>query len=198
MKTWLIILLVVIVLIIIVVGTFVGRYNRMQQLRVNIDNGWAEVQNQLMRRFDLIPNLVETVRGYAAHEQETFRAVTEARARVGGVIEISEDLLNDPAAFQRYQEAQNNLAGALQRLLMVTENYPDLKANQSFIRLQDELAGTENRISVSRRRFNEAVAEYNRTIVVFPNNMIAGMFNFERANFFEAPVETQVAPQVQF
>lgn len=198
MKNLLIILLVLVVLIIIVVGAFISRYNSMQQLRVNIDNNWAEVQNQLMRRFDLIPNLVETVKGYAAHEQETFQAVTEARARVGGVVQISDDILNDPQAFQRYQEAQNNLAGALQRLLMVTENYPELKANQSFIRLQDELAGTENRIAVARKRFNDAVADFNRAIVIFPNNMIAGMFNFERAVFFEAPPETQAAPQVQF
>ncbi len=198
MKNFLIVLLIILVIVIIIAAVFIGRYNRMQQLKVNIDNSWAEVQNQLMRRFDLIPNLVETVKGYAAHEQETFQAVTEARARVGGVIEITEDLLNDPDAFARYEEAQNNLAGALQRLLMVTENYPELKANQNFIRLQDELAGTENRIAVSRRRFNEAVAEYNRMIVIFPNNILAGMFNFERAPFFEAPVETQTAPQVQF
>ncbi|MBW6516527.1 MAG: LemA family protein [Candidatus Cloacimonetes bacterium] len=198
MKNLLIVLLIIIVVIIIFVGLFIGRYNRMQQLRVNIDQGWADVQTQLMRRFDLIPNLVETVRGYAAHEQETFRAVTEARARVGGIMEVSEDLLNDPEAFQRFQEAQNTLAGAVQRLLMVTEAYPELKANQNFIRLQDELAGTENRIAVERRRFNEAVGEYNRTIVVFPNNMIAGMFNLERAQFFEAPEETQVAPTVEF
>ena len=170
----------------------------MQQLRVNVDQSWADVQNQLMRRFDLIPNLVETVRGYATHEQETFRAVTDARARVGGIIEVSEDLLNDPEAFQRFEEAQNTLAGAVQRLLMITENYPDLKANQNFIRLQDELAGTENRIAVERRRFNEAVGQYNRTIVIFPNNLIAGMFNFERAQFFDAPETSQAAPQVQF
>lgn len=198
MKNLLIVLLVIVVIIIILVGVFVGRYNRMQQLRVNIDQGWAEVQNQLMRRFDLIPNLVETVRGYAAHEQETFTAVTDARARVGGIMEISEDLLNDPEAFRRFEEAQSTLAGAVQRLLMVTENYPELKANQNFIRLQDELAGTENRIAVGRRRFNEAVGEYNRTIVVFPNNIVAGMFNFERAQFFEAPETSQAAPQVQF
>ncbi len=198
MKKLLIILLAVIVVVIIFVGTFIGRYNRMQQLNINIDNNWAEVQSQLLRRFDLIPNLVETVRGYAAHEQETFQAVTEARSRVGGVIQVSEDLLNNPEAFQRYQEAQGNLAGALQRLLMVTENYPELKANQNFIRLQDELAGTENRIAVARKRFNDAVAEYNRTIVVVPNNIVAGMFNFEKAQFFEPPQETQVAPQVQF
>jgi LemA protein len=198
MKKSIIIILVVVVAVFIFFSSFIGRYNRIQQLQVNIENNWAEVQNQLMRRFDLIPNLVETVRGYASHEQETFRMVTEARANVGGVIQVSDDILNDPEAFQRYQQAQNELAGALQRLLMVTENYPDLKANQSFIRLQDELAGTENRIAVARKRFNDAVAEFNRSIVVFPNNIISSFFNITRANFFEAPVETQQAPQVSF
>ncbi len=198
MKNLIIVLLILVVVIFALVASFIGRYNRIQQLNVNIDNNWAEVQNQLMRRYDLIPNLVETVKGYASHEQETFQAVTEARARVGGVVEISEDLLNNPQTFQRYQEAQNSLGGALQRLLMVTENYPELKANQSFIRLQDELAGTENRLAVARKRFNDAVAEFNRSIVTFPNNMVANMFGFEKALFFEAPVETQAAPQVQF
>jgi len=194
----LIIVAVVLLIAAITIGSFIGRYNRLRQMQVNIDQGWSEVQNQLQRRFDLIPNLVETVKGYASHEQETFQAVTEARAQVGGVIQIDENLLNDPAAFQRYQQAQNNLGGALQRLLMVTENYPELKANQNFIRLQDELAGTENRIAVARKRFNDAVGEYNRNLVVFPNNIIAGFFNMTKAHFFEAPTESQQAPQVQF
>ena len=198
MKKLVIVLVVLFAIGALLVGSVIGRYNKLQQLQVSIENNWAEVQNQLMRRFDLIPNLVETVRGYASHEQETFRMVTEARASVGGVIQVSDDILNDPAAFQRYQQAQNQLAGALQRLLMVTENYPELKANQNFIRLQDELAGTENRIAVSRKRFNDAVAEFNRMIVIFPNNVLAGFFNITRATFFEAPVESQQAPRVSF
>lgn len=198
LKVILIIVAALLLIVAIIFGSTIGRYNKMRQLEVNVDQGWSEVHNQLQRRFDLIPNLVETVKGYAAHEQETFQAVTEARARVGGIVEISEDILNDPAAFQRYQQAQNNLAGALQRLLMVTENYPELKANQSFIRLQDELAGTENRIAVARKRFNDAVGEYNRALVVFPNNILAGFFGMTRRQFFEAPQEAQAAPQVQF
>jgi len=198
MKNFLIVLLIVVVQLIGLVGFTISRYNSMQQLKVDIDNSWAEVQNQLMRRYDLIPNLVETVKGYASHEQETFRMVTEARASVGGIIEVSQDVLDNPEAFQRYQQAQNTLGGALQRLLAVSENYPELKANQNFIRLQDELAGTENRIAVSRKRFNDSVAVFNRLIVVFPNNIIAGMFNFQKAIFFEAPTETQEAPRVQF
>jgi LemA protein len=198
MKKFIVVLLIIAVVIIGLVGVVIGRYNKMQQLKVSIENSWAEVQNQLMRRYDLIPNLVETVKGYAAHEQETFALVTDARARVGGVIEVSQDVLDNPEAFERFQQAQNNLSGALQRLLAVSENYPELKANQNFIRLQDELAGTENRLSVSRKRFNDSVAEFNRLIVVFPNNIIAGMFNFQKAQFFEAPVETQTAPRVEF
>lgn len=198
MKKFIVVLLIIAVVIIGLIGAVIGRYNKMQQLKVSIENSWAEVQNQLMRRYDLIPNLVETVKGYAAHEQETFALVTDARARVGGVIEVSQDVLDNPEAFERFQQAQNNLSGALQRLLAVSENYPELKANQNFIRLQDELAGTENRLSVSRKRFNDSVAEFNRLIVVFPNNIIAGMFNFQKAQFFEAPTETQTAPRVEF
>ncbi len=198
MTVVLIVLAAIVLIVAIMAGTAIGRYNRLRQLEVNVDQGWSEVQNQLMRRYELIPNLVETVRGYAAHERETFQAVTEARAQVGGMIQISDDLLEDPAAFQRYQQAQNELGNTLQRLLMVTENYPDLKANESFIRLQDELAGTENRIAVARKRFNDAVADLNRTLVTFPNNMLAGFFGIAQRQFFEAPVETQEAPQVQF
>jgi LemA protein len=200
-KTLKIVLIVAAILFLIVaimIGSTVGRYNRLRQMQVNVEQGWSEVQNQLMRRYELIPNLVETVRGYAAHEQETFQAVTQARAQVGGMINISPEIIEDPAAFQRYQQAQGQLSGALQRLLMVTENYPDLKANQSFIRLQDELAGTENRIAVARKRFNDAVAEYNRNIVIFPNNVLAGFFGMSPAQFFEAPVESQRAPEVRF
>jgi len=200
-KTLMIVLIILGVIILIAaigISTFIGKYNSLRQMEVNIDQSWSEVQNQLMRRFDLIPNLVETVKGYASHERETFQAVTEARAQVGGIVEISDDILSDPAAFQRYQQAQNNLGGALQRLLMVTENYPELKANENFIRLQDELAGTENRIAVARKRFNDSVGEFNRNIVIFPNNIIAGFFNMTTAQFFEAPQETQQAPQVQF
>lgn len=200
-KGMIIFLVIVGVLVLIAAGmtmSIIGRYNSMQQLRIETQSTWAEIQNQLMRRYDLIPNLVETVKGYAAHEQETFQAVTEARARVGGMINIDENLLNNAQAFERFQQAQNSLGGALQRLMMVTENYPELKANQNFIRLQDELAGTENRIAVSRKRFNDSVAVYNKTIIIFPNNMLSGMFGFTPINFFEAPVESQQAPQVRF
>ena len=187
MKESTIILLVVVAVVLIGVFNVIGRYNRMQQLVVEVDNGWAEVENQLNRRFDLIPNLVETVRGYAAHEMDVLTQVTEARARVGGAQGQGDRM-----------DANNELSGALSRLLVVVERYPDLKANTNFVRLQDELAGTENRLSVARRRYNEAVTILNRQIVVFPNNIVANMFGIERASFFEAPAAAQTAPQVQF
>jgi len=159
----------------------------MVQLSVDVENGWAEVENQLNRRFDLIPNLVETVRGYATHETDVLMQVTEARARIGGATTQGEQMA-----------ANNDMSSALSRLLVVVEAYPDLKANQNFVRLQDELAGTENRLSTARRRYNDAVTALNRRIVVFPNNMIANAFGIERAIFFEAPVEARTAPTVQF
>lgn len=198
MKKGVIILVIAGLVLVLFVANIIGKYNSMQVKRINVDNAFAEIENQLNRRFDLIPNLVETVKGYASHETETFQAVTEARSRVGGVMQISDEILTDPEAFNRFQRAQNDLAGALQRLLVVTENYPELKANQSFIRLQDELSGTENRIAVARQRFNNSVADYNKMLVIFPNNMIANMFNFQQAQFFEAPVESRTAPGVQF
>jgi LemA protein len=145
------------------------------------------VENQLQRRYDLIPNYVETVKGYAAHEKEVFIKVTEARSKVGSAGSISEKI-----------GANNQLSAALSRLLLVVERYPELKANTNFIRLQDELAGTENRIAVERRRFNETVKVYNVEIRSFPTNLIAAFFGFEKATFFEVPKERQEAPKVKF
>jgi LemA protein len=164
-----------------------GTYNSLVSLDEQVKTSWAQVQNQLQRRFDLIPNLVETVKGYARHEREVLTEVTNARAKVGGAGTISSQI-----------EANNELSGALSRLLVVVERYPDLKANQNFIRLQDELAGTENRIAVERRRYNEAVRQYNVKIRSFPENLVAGMFGFERAAFFEVPEAAKTAPQVKF
>jgi len=152
-----------------------------------IKGAWAQVENQLQRRYDLIPNYVETVKGYASHEKEVLLKVTEARSRVAGAGPISEKIA-----------ANNQLSSALGRLMVVVERYPDLKANTNFIRLQDELAGTENRIAVERRRFNEAVRVYNTKIRSFPTNLIAGIFGFERAAFFEVPEERQAVPQIKF
>ena len=186
-KKLLIIAAIVIIAILIPYSYLKGTYNSLVTLDEGVKAAWAQVENQLQRRYDLIPNLVETVKGYAAHEKEVFLKVTEARAKVGGATTI-----NDKIA------ANNGLSAALSRLLLVVERYPDLKANTNFIRLQDELAGTENRIAVERRRYNETVKVYNIKIRRFPTNLLAGMFGFGKAAFFEVPKERQEAPKVKF
>jgi LemA protein len=185
------------VLVLIIVFSFWGTYNKLVTLEEGVNESWSQVQNVYQRRYDLIPNLVETVKGYAEHERETFQAVTEARSRVGGVMQLNaQDLTAEN--LQRFQEAQAGLAGALQRLLVLRENYPELKANQNFLRLQDELAGTENRIAVERRRFNQTVQTYNTTIRRFPQNILAGIFGFAKKPYFEAEDTAQEAPKVEF
>ena len=164
-----------------------GKYNSFIQEQLDVENNWAEVENQLKRRYDLIPNLVETVKGYASHEKEVFTQVTEARASVGKAETRQESI-----------DANNQLTGALSRLLVTVENYPQLKANENFIRLQDELAGTENRIAVSRRRYNEAVTIYNKNISIFPNSLFAGIFNFEKEPLYKIDESEKETPQVKF
>jgi len=178
----------VIVLILLFLYSFLkGTYNRFVALDQGVKSAWAQVENQLQRRYDLIPNLVETVKGYAKQEREVLIEVTNARAKVGGAATIPDKIA-----------ANNELSSALSRLLLVVERYPDLKSNQNFLRLQDELAGTENRISVERRRYNEAVQAYNIAIKSFPANLFAGLFGFQEAPFFKAPSAAQTAPQVKF
>ena len=162
-------------------------YNTLVSQGEACDAAWSEVDNQLQRRNDLVPNLVETVKGYAKQEQDVLVKVTEARSRVAGAGTPADKI-----------QASNELSGALSRLLVVAERYPDLKSNQNFLRLQDELAGTENRISVERRRYNETVQAYNVAIRSFPANLLAGMYGFEKAAFFEAPAAAKAAPQVKF
>lgn len=187
LKTLLIILGIVAVLVIIPYSYLKGTYNSLVTMEEGIKGAWAQVENQLQRRYDLIPNYVETVKGYAAHEKEVFVKVTEARSKVGQAATVDEKI-----------QANNQLSSALSRLMVVVEQYPQLKANTNFIRLQDELAGTENRIAVERRRFNEAVKVYNTKIRTFPTNMVAGLFGFEKAEFFDVPEERQKAPKVKF
>jgi len=177
---------------------YAASYNGMVRLSEEVESRWAQVQNQYQRRYDLIPNLVETVKGYAAHEAGVLTQVTEARSRAGGVINVSDDVLTDPEAFRRFQAAQAELSGALQRLLAVAENYPDLKANQNFLALQDQLEGTENRITVERGRFNDAVREYNAFIRQFPRAMIAASAGFTAKQYFAADAAAQSAPRVSF
>jgi LemA protein len=177
---WLIALIIVVVCIFAIFTAYKNTYNSFVTLDETVSAEWAEVQNQYQRRYDLIPNLVSTVKGYASHESEVLTQVSEARASAGGQINISEDVLNNPEAFAKYQQIQDNLGASLQRLLMVTEQYPDLKADQNFLALQDQLEGTENRIAVARKRFNDAVKEYNIKIRKFPGNIIANMSGFDK------------------
>ena len=184
----LLIAVVVVIVIAFSMYSFVkGTYNTFVSLDEAVKASWAQVENQLQRRYDLIPNLVETVKGFAAQEKEVFIGITEARSKVAGANSIPEKI-----------KANNELSGALSRLLLVVERYPDIKSNQNFIRLQDELAGTENRIAVERRRYNEAVKTYNVKIRSFPENLFAGMFGFTKAAFFEVPESAKAVPKVKF
>ena len=171
-------------------------YNRMVEKQEAVTSQWGNVQNAYQRRADLIPNLVNTVKGYAEHEQETFTQVTEARAKATQTNINPENLTTE--SLQEYQQAQNQLSQALGRLLLIQENYPELKANQNFLALQDELAGTENRISVERNRFNQIAQDYNSYIRKFPQVIYAKWFKFETKAYFEATPEAQIAPEVQF
>lgn len=174
-------------------------YNTLQSSDEQIKASWAEVINQYQRRSDLVPNLVNTVKGYAAHEKEVLEQVTAARARVGG-IQATPELVNDPQAFARFQEAQAQLSGALSRLLVVSENYPQLKADTAFRDLQAQLEGTENRITVARNRYIKAVQEYNVTVRSFPSNLTAMVFGFKVKPSFTVENERAIAtpPKVDF
>ena len=186
-KVFLIVLAIVVVFVLIFYSSIKGTYNTLVTFDEGVKTAWAQVENQLQRHMDLIPNYVETVKGYARQEREVFIEVTEARAKVAGSVTPSQQI-----------EANTELSAALSRLLVVVERYPDLKSNQNFIRLQDELAGTENRIAVERMRYNEAVREYNVYIRRFPTLILANMFGFTRAPLFEAPEEAKEPPKVQF
>jgi LemA protein len=185
------------VIALIIIGWATATYNQLVSLDEMVNQAWAQVENQYQRRYDLIPNLVETVKGYAKHEREVFTQVTEARAKVGQIT-VTPDVLKDPQAFARFQQAQDALGNAISRLIAVAENYPQLKANENFLQLQAQLEGTENRISVERRRFNEVVQRYNTYIRRFPANIIAGMFGFKERPYFRATEEAQQVPKVQF
>ena len=192
------IIIAVIVLFVIIIGSSLKGYqNNFVNLEEAVNTKWAQVQNVYQRRYDLIPNLVATVQGYASHERETLQAVTEARSKVGGVTNLKADDLT-PEKLAQFQEAQAGLSSALQRLMVVVERYPDLKANQSFLNLQTQLEGTENRITTERMRFNESVQAYNSTIRRFPANMFAGMFGFDKKVYFSAAGAAQEAPKVEF
>jgi len=174
----------------------VSRYNGLVSAQENVNSQWANVESQYQRRADLIPNLVSTVKGYATHESSTLEGVVAARARA---TQVTVDPANlTPEKLQEYQAAQGQVSAALGKLLMITENYPDLKANQNFLELQAQLEGTENRISVERTRFNDVAQSYNKSIRTFPTNIIAGMFGFGKKPYFEAEQGSNKAPEVKF
>lgn len=187
----------IVIVIFIALSWGVGVYNKLVSLNESVNQAWSQVENQYQRRYDLIPNLVETVKGVANFEKETYTAVTEARAKVGQ-IRLSAEQLSDPNAFQKFQQAQDGLSSALSRLLVVSENYPQLKANENFLQLQAQLEGTENRIAVERMKFNQVVQEYNTQIKRFPAAVIAGMTGFKEKQYFKAAANAEQAPKVQF
>ena len=191
---------VLLVLVVIAGGLFlwgIGVYNRLVGLDEGVKTAWSQVENTYQRRADLIPNLVKTVEGAADFERATLTEVIEARAKATSVQITPQDLTN-PEALATYQQAQDSLSSALSRLMVVVERYPELKANQNFIQLQDELAGTENRIAVERKRFNEVAQEYNTRRRRVPANLIAGGFGFREAAYFEAAEGAEQAPKVEF
>ncbi len=198
LKITLIVLGVILLIVFFVYRFIAGNYNKMVLAEEAVKSSWSQVENVYQRRADLIPNLVNTVKGYASHEEKVFTDLAEARSKAGGVIQVSDEVLNDPEAFARFQETQAQLGGALQRLLAVAENYPDLKANENFLDLQSQLEGTENRITVERKRFNEEVKKYNSLIRIFPRSMIAGMFGFFPKAYFKAAEGAEKAPKVEF
>ena len=194
-KSW-IIIAVIVVLVFITYRFFVGSYNNMVKYDETVVTAWSDVENVYQRRADLIPNLVNTVKGYASHEKETLTAVIEARSKATS-INIDANNLN-AASMQQFQQAQSGLSSALSKLMVVVEKYPDLKANQNFLELQAQLEGTENRIAVERKKFNETVRKYNTYIRSFPRNILAGMYGFERKSQFKADEGASKVPEVKF
>jgi LemA protein len=187
MKMALIVVGVLVLLALIVGGSFIGTRNDLVRMQQDVRGQWSQVDVALQRRADLIPNLVETVKGFAKQEQAVFGQIAEARARLGGARTPEEKI-----------DANNQLSGALSRLLVITENYPQLRSNETFNRLMDELAGTENRINVERRKYNEAVQKYNTDLQIFPKNIAAAMFGFQPEPYFKAEEGARTVPKVNF
>ena len=192
-------LIVIIVIAVVALGIFMwvkATYNGLVTKQEGVESAWSQVENVYQRRADLVPNLVATVKGYAAHEKETLEGVVSARAKATQMTVDPTKL--DEASLKKFQEAQGELGNAIGRLLMITENYPELKANENFLQLQAQLEGTENRITVERQKFNETAKAYNTEVRKFPANIIAGMFGFERKPYFEAKEGADEAPKVEF
>lgn len=194
-KSW-IVIGVIVVLVFIIYRLFAGSYNNMVSKEEDVKSQWAQVENSYQRRSDLIPNLVSTVKGYAEFEKSTLTEVIQARASATSM-KINANNLS-PENIAKFQQAQDGLSGALSRLLVSVEKYPDLKANQNFLELQSQLEGTENRIAVERGRFNDMVQAYNKYVRSFPNNIFAGMFGFAQKGYFQAVAGAEKAPEVKF
>ena len=195
-KGCLIAIVAVVVIGIALYGWVKNTYNGFVQQEENVKTAWSQVENDYQRRADLIPNLVETVKGYAKHEQQTLEGVIEARANATSVKIDASNM--DEQALKKFQDAQGELSSALSRLIAVSEAYPDLKANQNFLELQSQLESTENRITVSRRDFNKAAQDYNTAVRTFPGNLLAGLFGFNQKPYFEAQAGADKAPKVNF
>lgn len=197
-------LVAVILVLVIIAGWFIGVRNHLVELDQQVQSQWAQVENQYQRRFDLIPNLVRTVQGAANFEKSTLQAVIDARSRVGqvqvggGPPGAQSNTPNNPQALAQFEAAQNGLSSALSRLLVVVERYPDLKSNENFLELQSQLEGTENRISVERRRYNEVAQQFNSSVLKFPANLVANMTGFKPKAYFQGVAGSNVAPAVQF
>lgn len=192
-------LITIIIIVVVVLAIYLwikGAYNGCVTRQESVESQWAQVENVYQRRADLIPNLVATVKGYAAHEEGTLTAVIEARAKATSITLDPSDL--EPEDIAKFQAAQDQLSGALSRLLVTVEQYPDLKASENFLALQSQLEGTENRITVERQRFNETARNYNQYIRMFPRNIIANIFDFEKVGYFKAQAGAEVAPKVEF
>jgi len=188
----------IIVIAVIILGTSAwGTYNNLVAQQQQVESKWAQVENVYQRRADLIPNLVATVKGYAAHESGVLEAVTASRSQVGS-IRVTPEVLNNPAEFQKFQQAQAGLTSALSRLMVVVERYPDLKANQNFLDLQSQLESSENRITVERMRFNEAAQSYNTAIMKFPATLFARLFGFQKKPYFQSAAGSEKPPVVDF
>jgi len=178
---------IIVIILVVIALLFIPKYNSLVTAEENVDSKWAQVENQLQRRYDLIPNLVESVKGYANHEQEVIANITEARAQMGSASSPEEQAV-----------ANDALTGALSRLLVVVENYPNLKADANFRQLMDELAGTENRLAVAREDYNNEVQQFNKHVKRFPGNLMAGMFGFEQKEYFKAAAGADKAPSIDF
>ena len=188
-------LIILVVIGVVLWGT--GIYNSCVSGEEKVTSSWSQVENVYQRRMELIPNLVETVKGFAKQEKDVFLGVTEARSKVNN-INLSSDIIDDPAKFQQFQNAQGEMSSALSRLMVVVENYPELKSNENFLNLQSQLEGSENRIAVERKRYNEVAMEYNTFIRKVPNSLIAGYYDFKPKEYFKMQEGADTAPKVEF